>query len=162
MRLSRIALPVLALVWTGCGGSQDTTQSPGPVPLPEASAPAGDTAAELGGAPGAEPAAPDPSATRPGPQITPQGVRFNYRPSRKPGKIYLAGNFNNWNPSNEDYVLKDPDGDGMYSIIVPLQPGTYQYKFVIDGTWTKDPNSPMAHPDGFGGQNGKFEVPAGQ
>lgn len=157
MKRSRLLVPVLALVWTGCGGAQETTPAPAPVPLPEATAPA----PEPGGPPGTTaPPAPDPSATKLGPQITAQGVRFNYRPPQKPGKIYLAGNFNDWNPSNEAYVLQDPDGDGIYSIIVPLEPGTYQYKFVIDGAWTKDPKSPMAHPDGFGGQNGKFEVPA--
>jgi 1,4-alpha-glucan branching enzyme len=54
--------------------------------------------------------------------------------------------------------MKDDDGDGTYSITVKLTPGSYQYKFVIDGQWTKDPYSPGDAPDGFGGRNGKFDV----
>ncbi|HEY0994293.1 MAG TPA: glycogen-binding domain-containing protein, partial [Kofleriaceae bacterium] len=88
----------------------------------------------------------------------PDGVVFNYKPDGKPNKLFLAGNFNDWNPANEKYLLKDDDGDGIWSITVKLPPGTYQYKFVIDGNWTKDPNSPSDAPDGFGGRNGKFDV----
>ena len=75
------------------------------------------------------------------------------------GEIFLAGSMNGWNPANNDYLLKDEDGDGIYSIILQLAPGTYQYKFVIDGTWTKDPYAPMSTDDGFGGMNGKFSIP---
>jgi Glycogen recognition site of AMP-activated protein kinase len=129
-----------------------------PAPAPAAPAPAAPAAADGTAAPAAAPAA-DPSATARGPQITAAGVRFNFKPAGKANEIFLAGNMNGWNPSNKDYLLKDEDGDGIYSITLPLAAGTYQYKFVIDGTWTKDPFSPMAEGDGFGGQNGKFVVP---
>jgi hypothetical protein len=46
----------------------------------------------------------------------------------------------------------------MWSITVKLVPGTYQYKFVADGQWTKDPFAPGSAPDGYGGQNGQFDV----
>ena len=50
----------------------------------------------------------------------------------EPGKtVYLAGTFNNW----------DPKGNGVYSVAIKLAPGTYQYKFVIDGTWCADPEN---------------------
>lgn len=155
------------LVGVGCGGSPTEPQAPAQ-PATEVATPttpeegtgaegaSGDTAGE-----GAEPAADAPSATALGPQITPAGVvRFNYQPAGRVKKIYLAGNFNGWNPSNDEYLLSDEDGDGIYSITINLEPGTYQYKFVIDSRWTKDPHAPGSHPDGFGGQNGKFEVPA--
>ncbi|MEZ4358809.1 MAG: glycogen-binding domain-containing protein [Kofleriaceae bacterium] len=135
--------------------SQPATPAPAPM-APAAPAPA--AATPDGTAPAAAPAA-DPSATARGPQILPTGVRFNYKPAGKVNEIFLAGTMNGWNPSNRDYLLKDEDGDGIYSITLPLAAGTYQYKFVIDGTWTKDPFSPMAEGDGFGGQNGKFVVP---
>ncbi len=150
--MSRFAL-LLSLAWVGCG----------PLPKNEPAmpaAPAAQPVAEpVAGEPVAAPAAADPSATAPGPQISAKGVRFNYKPSGKPSEIFLAGTFNAWNPANKDYLLKDEDGDGVYSITLQLAPGTYQYKFVIDGTWTKDPYSPEATGDGFGGQNGKFAVP---
>ena len=157
-----------ALLGIGCGGSPTEPQAPmqpeteGATPTgTESAMPDGDDS-EGGESAGSEDAAAgEPSATAPGPQITPAGVvRFNYQPPGRVKKIYLAGNFNGWNPSNNDYLLSDEDGDGIYSITIELEPGTYQYKFVIDSRWTKDPHAPGSHPDGFGGQNGKFEVPA--
>jgi hypothetical protein len=36
--------------------------------------------------------------------------------------------------------------------------GTYQYKFVVDGTmWIPDPNNPNSVPDGFGGHNSVYD-----
>ncbi|HWN68481.1 MAG TPA: protein kinase, partial [Haliangium sp.] len=92
-----------------------------------------------------------------GPQPTQRGVRFNYRPLKKPRRIFLAGSFNGWNPSS-DYLLRDDDGDGTYSVTVRLGPGVYQYKFVIDGDWVQDPHAPSTSPDGFGSSNGLIEV----
>ena len=108
------------------------------------------------GAPPAASKAPQP--TTPGPNATRDGVVFNYRPDSKPTKLFLAGSFNDWNPSNDKFLMKDDDGDGTYSITVKLAPGTYQYQLVIDGQWTKDPYSPSDAPDGFGGRNGQFDV----
>ncbi len=144
----------LSLAWIGCGPlpkSQPTT--PPPVPTAPAAAAPTDPSAP------APAASADPSATAPGPQISAKGVRFNFKPAGKPGEIFLAGTMNAWNPANKDFLLKDEDGDGIFSITLPLAAGTYQYKFVVDGSWTKDPYSPMAEGDGFGGQNGKFTVP---
>jgi hypothetical protein len=144
-----------ALGLAACGGSQ---ASPPTAPT-TSTATSEPTGAEVG-TPAADPAASPGAAAKPatpGPNLTPDGVVFNYKPERK-GKIFLAGNFNDWNPANEKYVLTDEDGDGMWSITVKLMPGTYQYKFVIDGQWYKDPHSPSDAPDGFGGRNGKFDV----
>jgi serine/threonine protein kinase len=92
-----------------------------------------------------------------GPQHTQGGVRFNYRPLQKPRRIYLAGSFNGWNPSS-DYLLRDDDGDGTYSVTVRLGRGVHQYKFVIDGDWVQDPHAPSTAPDGFGSHNSRIEV----
>jgi serine/threonine protein kinase len=92
-----------------------------------------------------------------GPQRTPRGVRFNYRPLQKPRRIYLAGSFNGWSPS-DDYLLRDDDGDGVYGVTVRLATGVYDYKFVIDGEWVQDPHAPRLVPDGFGSSNGRVEV----
>ncbi len=92
-----------------------------------------------------------------GPQPTRGGVRFNYRPLERARRIYLAGSFNGWSPS-DDYMLRDDDGDGVYSVTVRLEPGTYDYKFMVDGKWLQDPHAPSAVPDGFGSSNGRVEV----
>lgn len=54
--------------------------------------------------------------------------------------------------------MTDPDGDGVYDIVLRLLPGEYQYKFVVDGRWYEDPASPNGAPDGFGGRNSVLVV----
>ncbi|MBN2564571.1 MAG: glycogen-binding domain-containing protein [Candidatus Eisenbacteria bacterium] len=77
------------------------------------------------------------------------GILFQYHaPSAR--QVTLAGNFNNWggtqgggryDPSIDP--MSDPDGDGTWTTVIPLPPGRYQYKFVIDGgvRWEQDPNN---------------------
>jgi len=163
MKSNLVVISVISLCFMACGGRQSGGSSGAEVvPNAPATPPAADATDAAGGEAGAVGAEQPPalSATKLGPQIGQGMVRFNFKPMGSPGKIYLAGEFNGWNPSNDDYLLKDEDGDGIYSITINLEPGTYQYQFVIDSRWTKDPNAPGSHPDGFGGQNGKFDVPA--
>ena len=77
------------------------------------------------------------------------GILFQYEaPSAK--LVTLAGNFNNWggtegggryDPTIDP--MTDADGDGIWTIVMPLPPGRYQYKFVIDNgvRWEKDPSN---------------------
>ncbi|HWU91080.1 MAG TPA: glycogen-binding domain-containing protein [Kofleriaceae bacterium] len=134
----------LAAVLAACGGAPSQPAGPAPVVVTPPPAEAG--------------AAPKPKLTKPGPNVTPDGVVFNYKTEGKDRKIYLAGNFNNWTPDNAQYLMKDDDGDGVWSITVKLGPGSYQYKYVIDGQWTQDPYGPGEAPDGFGGRNSQFDV----
>ena len=78
-------------------------------------------------------------------------VTFTYRPEGQPGEVCLAGSFNNWDPGADR--MNDDDGDGIYEITLPLDPGGYQYKFVIDGTWKEDPHAASSADDGYGGKN---------
>ena len=51
-----------------------------------------------------------------------------------PGKqVAVAGTFNDWTP---DRPLLDKEGNGVYSCRMMLEPGTYEYKFVVDGDTT--------------------------
>jgi predicted alpha/beta superfamily hydrolase len=47
-------------------------------------------------------------------------------------KIYLVGNFNNWNPRDEKFVLKTING--RPGITIELAKGMYEYKFT-EGSW---------------------------
>jgi hypothetical protein len=168
-RTSLLSLPLLAtslaLALAACGGGGATPPTT-PAPAVTSPAPAGDTAATgtgaatgAGAATGTGPAAPAaPKVTKQGPNVTPDGVVFNYKAEGKNRKIYLAGNFNNWNKEDPNYLLKDDDGDGIWSITVKLGPGSYQYKYVIEGKWTQDTYAPGEAPDGFGGRNSQFDV----
>ena len=53
--------------------------------------------------------------------------------------VYVAGEFNNWNPTAKKMAYKA--SSGVYAASVKLVPGVYQYKFVIDGTWAADPEN---------------------
>jgi 1,4-alpha-glucan branching enzyme len=91
-----------------------------------------------------------------GPQITPQGVRFSLY-STKVKTVNIAGTFNNWSMTADP--LYDRDGSGMWTIVLPLPPGKYEYKFVIDGDeWIPDQANPTTTDDGFGGYNSVISV----
>lgn len=52
--------------------------------------------------------------------------------------IMLAGDFNGWDQKSTP--LKKGN-NGLFSLTMPLKPGRYNYKFIIDGNWTADPNA---------------------
>lgn len=54
-------------------------------------------------------------------------------------EVYLVGEFNNWKISVETKLVKS--ADGTWQTAVPLQPGKYRYKFVVDGQWIMDPKN---------------------
>ena len=51
--------------------------------------------------------------------------------------VYLAGQFNDWDPTAKKMAFKD----GVYTATIKLAPGKYEYKFVIDGAWCTDPEN---------------------
>ncbi len=82
-------------------------------------------------------------------------VIFTFKTDIKANVVYLAGNFNNWSPNAWAMKLVD----GVWTYEVELKPGSYQYKYVIDGkTWKEDPEAPSFVDDGFGGKNGAFTL----
>ncbi|HEY3411749.1 MAG TPA: alpha-amylase family glycosyl hydrolase [Armatimonadota bacterium] len=53
-------------------------------------------------------------------------------------RVYVAGTFNSWSSS----ALAMAKGDnGLWTAKLDLEPGSYQYKFVVDGKWMSDPNA---------------------
>lgn len=66
------------------------------------------------------------------------GVKFIYEDPYA-SQVYLAGSFNNWNPT----ALPMNRTDGKWEVIIKLPPGRYEYKFVVDGEWVADPDNPM-------------------
>jgi len=82
-------------------------------------------------------------------------VVFTFKEALDAKIVYLAGNFNNWNPTE----LSMKKEDGVWKLALELKPGTYQYKYVIEGTnWKEDPEAPGFVDDGFGGYNGIFTL----
>ena len=50
--------------------------------------------------------------------------------------IYAAGNFNSWNPADNNTKLKPFAGGRQVIVFNDLEPGSYEYKFTR-GDWTK-------------------------
>ena len=53
--------------------------------------------------------------------------------------VILTGNFNAWN-TQELQMAKTATG---WKIPYVLRPGTYEYKFIVDGQWITDPDNPV-------------------
>ena len=68
--------------------------------------------------------------------------------------VYLAGEFNDWNPTAKKMTFKA----SVYSATLKLAAGTYQYKFVIDGTWCADPENTNSLPNDQGTFNSVITV----
>jgi 1,4-alpha-glucan branching enzyme len=88
-------------------------------------------------------------AKRLGPEARPGGVHFSFSaPAAK--HVSLAGSFNQWDADADP--LAGPDSNGIWSIILPLPAGRYEYLLSVDREWKLDPETPSVD-DGFGGRN---------
>jgi len=55
-------------------------------------------------------------------------------------QVYLAGDFNDWQPDAKEYRLRKFKGD-IWKKKAKLKPGRYEYQFVVDGQWWCDPSN---------------------
>jgi hypothetical protein len=85
-------------------------------------------------------------------------VQFSLRIcDSKAHTVAIAGDFNGWNPQAN--FLEDPEGDGIWTGTLKLEPGRYEYMFVLDGEkWFPDPNALRYVKDGFGNRNAILEI----
>ncbi|VBB42754.1 Isoamylase N-terminal domain protein [uncultured Desulfatiglans sp.] len=70
-------------------------------------------------------------------------------------EVFLIGDFNQWNTAS--YPMK-PDKDGLWSRTLMLEPGTYEYKFIVDGKWQNDPANAQTCENCFGTFNNLLAV----
>jgi len=92
------------------------------------------------------------------PPICSAEVQFSLKISDgKAHTVAIAGDFNGWSPQAN--LLEDPDGDGIWTGTLKLEPGRYEYMFVLDGEkWFPDPNALRYVKDGFGNKNAILEI----
>lgn len=69
--------------------------------------------------------------------------------------VYITGSFNDWSLDEGCRLQKE---SGKWKIKLPLKPGRYQYKFIIDGKWREDPKNPVQEKNPFGELNSLLEV----
>jgi 1,4-alpha-glucan branching enzyme len=77
-------------------------------------------------------------------------VRFRVEAPRAK-KVMLAGYFTDWG-TNPRLMRRATAGSQVFVAQVPLAPGTYQYKFIMDGEWVEDPQA-QSVPNCFGTLN---------
>lgn len=95
------------------------------------------------------------AALRPAEEIRPvhRTVHFElHAPGAR--EVYLAGSFDGWRPTSLPLFRMD---NGIWVKELVLEPGDYEYLFVVDGVWTADPGAPTV-PNPFGGQNSRISV----
>jgi len=66
------------------------------------------------------------------------GIEFAYTDPNA-ASVSLAGIFNNWSTNATPLAMGE---DGVWRVVMPLGPGKYEYKFVVNGTeWVADPDN---------------------
>jgi len=69
--------------------------------------------------------------------------------------VSLMGDFNGWN--RKVHPMKQ-GVDGIWKKIIMVQPGRYEYRFLVDGEWWNDPVNDHVCSNCFGTVNNVLEV----
>ena len=64
--------------------------------------------------------------------------------------VALAGDFTKW---QQKPIPMQPQGGGLWKVIVELPPGTHHYRFIVDGQWRDDPDCAIRVANPYGTQN---------
>ncbi|MCX5662396.1 MAG: AAA family ATPase [Planctomycetota bacterium] len=89
-----------------------------------------------------------------GARATSQGLLF-VQPAPTASCVYVAGDFNGW--SDTATPLKRDERLGVWQTCIPVPPGRYRYRLVIDGRWTQDPFNKYVEVNPFGELNNVVE-----
>lgn len=98
--------------------------------------------------------APRPGAVQ-GLRVTRHGIYLT-RNDVPPEHVRLAGDFNDWVPDGG--VVLEVHDDRSWTKFIPLDPGRYRYKLVVDGRWQTDPLNPWCEPNDLGSTNSVMEI----
>jgi 1,4-alpha-glucan branching enzyme len=66
-------------------------------------------------------------------------------------EVYLCGDFNHWSRKSLPMIRRD--GRGVWEKRLALPPGRYEFKYIVDGVWTLDPNADENVANCFGSAN---------
>ncbi len=93
-----------------------------------------------------------------GPRAKSEGVLFHaYFPQAQ--HVCVTGDFNDWSVEG---VQLERRGEGHWEAQLPIAPGCYEYKFIVDGVWTADPENPEQVRNTYGQVNSVLVVPSGE
>lgn len=80
---------------------------------------------------------------------------------RDPGAadVRIAGDFNGWIPDRGVLSSSHQEGETrVWRKVMRLAPGTYEYRYVVDGEWREDPANPERIPTSLGPPNSLLVV----
>jgi len=80
---------------------------------------------------------------------------FYYKDPRAKN-VYIVGDFNNWNPFSTPMRKNKA---GIWEIELDLLPGTYSYRFVVDGMFKLDPLAQRLVKDRFDNKYNQITIP---
>jgi Glycogen recognition site of AMP-activated protein kinase/AAA domain len=92
-----------------------------------------------------------------GPQPSESGVQFeaDFPQARE---VAVTGDFTGWSVEGEALVRQP---DGMWRVELPIEPGVFEYKFIVDGVWKVDPGNPEKVRNSYGQLNSLMMVDSG-
>ncbi len=74
----------------------------------------------------------------------------------KAEQVMIAGDFNNW--SSVSTPMQTGRRPGEWQMRLPLAPGRYRYRLIVDGEWMTDPHNEYVEQNQFGEWNNIVEV----
>lgn len=90
-----------------------------------------------------------------GPKKVTEGVLFTLD-APNASRVCVTGKFTDW--SKKGIPLERDPKDGLWKVVVDVKPGSYEYRFIVDGTWIRDPGNKTTVPNEFGQENSLLVV----
>lgn len=87
-------------------------------------------------------------------QVNGQVVFSTMYPRAK--EVKIAGDFNSWQP--EETTFTKVSDSGKWELRLPMEPGTYRYRLVVDGQWQQDPYNRKTEMNPYGEMNSVLNV----
>jgi chromosome partitioning protein len=85
-----------------------------------------------------------------GPRKISEGVLFSLDVSQA-RTVAVTGEFTNW--SKEGVPMQKDGSDGLWKVVLDIKPGEYEYRFIVDGVWIRDPGNRDYIRNEFGQEN---------
>lgn len=63
-------------------------------------------------------------------------IRFSLRSPGNPQVVFVAGTFSQWKP-----LAMKRQKDGTFALATKVPAGAHEYRFIVDGNWTTDPDN---------------------
>lgn len=86
-----------------------------------------------------------------------KAVQEFYYTAPEANSVQLVGDFTHWQRKPINLVKQ---AEGIWKTALTLAPGTYHYRFLVDGEWCDDPQCTLRVPNIFGSHNMVREVAA--